>query len=412
MIKRLLIADDDIRLLEYYRTLFQQEEEAAFFTAPSERSDIQAETFTDGESLLRRFKAEYERQNQIPICILDMRMGGLSGLQTGTALRQIDPHVILIIITAYSDVPASDIRAKLLENIYYFKKPFNAEELYALVHSLLNIWNRQLELRMQKLQLEQEVHQRLQSESRLQQALMVAQESARAKSQFLANMSHEVRTPINGIMGMLELLQGTPISAEQHGFVTAAIQSAEDLLRVFTEILDYSRIGTGSLELVHEPFCLKDLLEAAGQQSADRAREKGLSLRIEVSPDAPNTLVGDASRVSQIIQHLLNNAIKFTRTGGVVLRATCLEQQSTPAIHTVQVEVVDTGIGIAPDQHELIFEAFTQADGSTTRQFGGTGLGLAICRQLAHSMGGSIRVTSQPNQGATFTVVLPFPAAV
>jgi CheY-like chemotaxis protein len=233
-------------------------------------------------------------------------------------------------------------------------------------------------------------------------------ELAEAKSQFLANMSHEIRTPLNGVIGMLDLLRGTRLDAQQLHFLDAGLSSAEALLSVIGDILDFSKIDAGRLELEHAPFALPDLVEETVQMLAAKAADKGLEMICDVQPDVPLGVVGDANRLRQVLVNLLGNALKFTAEGEVVLRVS-LQQRETDRLH-VGFSVSDSGEGIDAAAQGQIFEAFRQADNSTTRRFGGTGLGLAISSQLTQMMGGELTVESAPGQGSTFAFTACFGA--
>jgi signal transduction histidine kinase/CheY-like chemotaxis protein/HPt (histidine-containing phosphotransfer) domain-containing protein len=243
-------------------------------------------------------------------------------------------------------------------------------------------------------------------EARIAQRTIELENAIRAKSQFLANMSHEMRTPLNGVLGMLELVRETELGSMQQRFLDTARRSAETLLSVINEILDLSKIEAGRVELEHSAFDLRTLVEEATEALSDSACGKGLELACFVPADLPTALVGDPARLRQILTNLIGNAIKFTEQGEVGVRAQMIEQSISSAL--ISFDVSDTGIGIPGEKMEFIFEAFAQADSSTTRRYGGTGLGLTIAKHFCEMMGGTIRVVSEPGVGSSFCFTARF----
>jgi two-component system CheB/CheR fusion protein len=244
-------------------------------------------------------------------------------------------------------------------------------------------------------------------ERRIQAALREAREEAlsasRAKSEFLANMSHEIRTPLNGILGMLQLLDFTTLSGEQQEFVGIARNSGQNLLSIISDILDLSKIESGLMELDEGYFDLGELIETAIKEFAPQAQAKGLSIGRDMRPDACRHLVGAPMRIRQVLGNLINNAVKFTETGGIRVEAWTSPDPSASDGQIAFFRVSDSGVGIPAGKMDAVFEPFSQVDGSYTRRFKGVGLGLSIVRKLVGLMGGEVRVESQPSQGASFT---------
>ncbi|MEY2631743.1 MAG: hypothetical protein RIR00_397, partial [Pseudomonadota bacterium] len=246
-----------------------------------------------------------------------------------------------------------------------------------------------------------DISERKQAEETLVKARQLAESAARLKGEFLANMSHEIRTPLNAVIGMAHLLLKTPLNDKQQDYTLRIQNAGKMLLGLLNDILDFSKIEAGQLNLEHTSFVLDDILDNVTTLIQGRAQEKGLEIHFAIDPDLPTRLIGDPLRLAQILTNLLSNAVKFTAHGQVVsfFRAVARDGQKIK----LEVAVQDSGIGMTPDQQEKLFQAFSQADTSTTRKYGGTGLGLTICRRLCQMMGGEIWVESKPECGSTFT---------
>ncbi len=245
-----------------------------------------------------------------------------------------------------------------------------------------------------------------QREAELAEAKRAAEQGERAKTAFLATMSHEIRTPMNGIIGMSELLSEAKLSSEEALYVQTIRHSSEALLTIINDILDFSKLQDGHLKISSVAFEVQPCLDEVMNLMRPQAAAKGIALEIDIKDDLPRAVWGDDGRLRQVLVNIIGNAIKFTENGSVTVQVGTVKEGPD---HGLEIAVTDTGIGIAPDRIEHVFDQFAQADAATTRRFGGTGLGLAISRQLARMMGGDVTVTSAVNVGSCFMITVDFP---
>jgi len=353
-------------------------------------------------------------QQQLPdLILMDITMPVMDGIQTCIALRQ--AHGIglpIIMVTAVNDQDSID-RSFAAGASDYLQKPLNLSLLMQRIQFVLQAgWNL---TQLQRAQQDLELH-RQHLEKKVAERTTQLEAMSKAKSTFLANMSHEIRTPMNAILGLSHALRSSPMSDKQLDWLGKMDTAAQHLLGIINDVLDISKIEAGKMQLDVTDFSLEDVLRNVFDLTADKVRSKGLEIHQDVEPGIPTWLHGDAQRLRQILLNFTSNAAKFTEQGDIALSVRRLQNNdstlssTTPAAERIRLrfQVRDTGIGIESDRQAKLFEAFEQADLSTTRKYGGTGLGLTISKHLVEMMGGEIGMESRVGEGSRFWCDIPF----
>lgn len=375
--------------------------------------DDKIENLISLERILSYFEVEFVRassgeealkhtlKEEFAMAILDVQMPGMDGYETLEFMRQRKKTKLLPVIFV-SAIHQSDLHIiKGIETgaVDFIPKPIIPEILKGKVKVFLDLYRQRKELDSLLKYLESKNEELIIEKNK-------AEEATRSKSLFLANMSHEIRSPMNGILGLSRLLLHSDLADDQKDMLKVMTTSGENLLQIINDILDYSKIEAGQIDIENIDFDIRKLCDTIFYLLNFKTKEKGLEFKFDIDSDIPEILVGDSFRLNQILMNLVNNAVKFTHKGSVTVSIKCLEKSRNYV--SLFFSVKDTGIGIPLDAQKKLFKEFTQSDSSTTRQYGGTGLGLAISKNLTSLMGGRINLESEPDAGSDFMFELKF----